>query len=205
MYSSCQFLSKNNTIGLPEAGVGHDLVALNIQRGRDHGIPRYNALRVGMGLQPVTSINEISNNPTVRLALETAYDNNVDMIDAWIGGLAEDHVQGGMVGELFATIIKDQFQRLMVSDPFFYLNDPELTDRFQLLRDMQIIDLDRVKLSDILARNTNLPVSHNDNVMVAITRRPPHSIWEKLEPHLHEKIKHLKKEIREKQHAGEGN
>jgi len=40
--------------------VVNDLGALDIARGRDHGIPKYNALRQAFGLQPVTSFAEIT-------------------------------------------------------------------------------------------------------------------------------------------------
>jgi peroxidase len=128
-------------------------VSLNIQRGRDHGIPKYNALRVGLGLSNATSFANITSDPTVQQALSDAYGGKVDTIDAWIGGLAEEHVSGGMVGELFATIIGDQFERLMHGDPFFFLNDEDLQDH--KLR-TEVMDVSKVKLSDIMAANTDL-------------------------------------------------
>lgn len=42
-----------------EERVELDLFSLNIQRGRDHGIPTYNALRQASGLSPITSFEEI--------------------------------------------------------------------------------------------------------------------------------------------------
>jgi hypothetical protein len=43
-------------------------------------------------------------------------------MDAFVGGLAEDHVENGAVGELFATIICDQFHRLKNGDRHWYEN-----------------------------------------------------------------------------------
>ena len=37
---------------------------------------------------------------------------DINDIDLWIGGLAENHVNGGMLGELFSAIVGDQFSRL---------------------------------------------------------------------------------------------
>lgn len=42
-------------------------------------------------------------------------------IDCWLGGLAEVHVTGGLLGETFDTIFVDQIGRLMDGDRFYYL------------------------------------------------------------------------------------
>jgi peroxidase len=142
-------------------------VSLNIQRGRDHGIPSYNDLRVGLLLSPATSFADISSNSAVQQALSDAYDGDVSMVDAWVGGLAEGHVEGGMVGELFATIISDQFTRLMHGDPFFFLRDDDLKQ--SLLVD-RVIDVSTVTFADILTANTELFDFHqDDNVFLAST------------------------------------
>jgi len=102
---------------------GDDLMARDVQRGRDNGIPNYNALRVAMGLPAVTSFAQISINPKVQQELAQAYPGGVNTIDAFEGGLAEDHVPGSDVGPLFQRIIVNQFSRLRDGDRFFYLNE----------------------------------------------------------------------------------
>lgn len=44
-----------------------------------------------------------------------------NQIDCWVGGLAEVHVTGGLLGETFDTIFVDQIGRLMDGDRFYYL------------------------------------------------------------------------------------
>ena len=44
----------------------------------------------------------------------------VDDIDLWMGALSEDHVNGGQVGELIFTVLRNQFTRLRDGDRFWY-------------------------------------------------------------------------------------
>jgi peroxidase len=145
---------RNFLFGQPGQG-GLDLVSLNLQRGRDHGLADYNATRVAYGLKPVTSFAEITNNAEVQAALREAY-GDVNNIDLWVGALAEDHIKGGSVGPLIDRILTDQFTRLRDGDRFWYQRDLTLAEQ-RLVRG--------TSLADIVAMNsttTNL----QDNVFV---------------------------------------
>ena len=109
---------RNFLFGPPGAG-GFDLAALNIQRGREHGLPDYNQARADYGLPRRASFAEISSDPSVVAALSSTYAS-VDEIDPWVGGLAEDHLPGALVGELVAKVLVDQFTRVRDGDRFFY-------------------------------------------------------------------------------------
>ena len=111
---------RNTLFGPPGAG-GIDLAAVDIERGRDVGLPDYNQARIDMGLAPVTSFAEITSDLSVQAILEQLYDT-VNDIDVIVGGLAEDHVPGAMVGELFQIVIADQFTRLRDGDRFWHEN-----------------------------------------------------------------------------------
>lgn len=143
---------RNFLFGPPGAG-GFDLASLNIQRGRDHGLADYNTTRVAYGLDPVTSFDEISSNPDVVAALQATYDS-VDDIDLWVGGLAEDHVPGASMGELFRTILVDQFTRLRDGDRFWYQN---------VFTGRQLEAIEQTSLSEIITRNTDI-TSLQENV-----------------------------------------
>ena len=101
---------------------GEDLMAHDVQRDRDNGIPDYNSLRVAMGLPAVTSFSQISSDVTVQQELSAAYPGGVNTLDAFEGGLAEAHVPGSDVGPTFQAIMVNQFARLRDGDRFFYLN-----------------------------------------------------------------------------------
>jgi hypothetical protein len=102
---------------------GQDLMARDVQRARDDGIGTYNQVRVAFGLPAVTSFAQITSNVTVQQELEKAYNNNVNEIDPFEGGLAEDHMAGSDMGPLFTTILSTQFSRLENGDRFFYQNE----------------------------------------------------------------------------------
>lgn len=99
-----------------------DLAALNIQRGRDHNIPSYNNLRTFYGLPKLRTIQQITKNVGLQIKLEKAYGDDINKIDAWVGGISEDHVTGSL-GPLFARIWLREFTRLRDGDRFHFEND----------------------------------------------------------------------------------
>ncbi|MEO1526373.1 MAG: peroxidase family protein [Planctomycetota bacterium] len=143
---------RNFLFGPPGAG-GLDLVSLNIQRGRDHGLDDYNGTRVAYGLEAFESFEELTSDVELQQNLETLY-GDVNNIDLWVGLLAEDHARDGSLGELASTIIVDQFERLRDGDRFWYENT---MDRGQVRM------INRTSLADIIERNTNV-TSLQDNV-----------------------------------------
>ena len=143
---------RNQLFGPAGAG-GLDLAALNIQRGRDHGLASYNDTREAYGLQRKTSFAEITIDPDLQVALASVY-SDVDEIDLWIGALAETHLPGAPVGELIAASMIRQFVDLAEGDRFFYRFDPELAD--------MVDEIDATRLSDILMRNCDLTSMNPD-------------------------------------------
>ncbi len=139
--------------GAPGAG-GFDLAALNIQRGRDHGLPGYNDLREALGLRRARSFADVSSDPEVRARLAAAYAD-VDAVDAWVGGLAEDPLPGALVGELVARIVGDQFRALRDGDRFWYARRLDRRARARL---------ESTRLSDVIRRNTGIRDEIPDDV-----------------------------------------
>ena len=145
----------------PPGGGGVDLASLNIQRGRDHGLPDYNTMRQAFELSAVNDFPEITTDIALQQMLKDQY-GNVDNIDAWVGGLAEDHLDGAAVGELIAASLRDQFLRLRDGDRFFYRNDPDLSHPDVLA----IIDLEQVTLARIIDLNTSMTNMPNNVFLV---------------------------------------
>jgi hypothetical protein len=137
---------RNVLFGAPGSGAGgQDLFALDIQRGRDVGLNTLNQTRIAYGLAPYTSFAQITSDVSVQHELKQLY-GNVNNVELFVGGLAEDHASGSSVGPTFAAIIADQFQRLRAGDPYFYLNQPQLAQ----------YGVDHVTLATIIGRNTGL-------------------------------------------------
>lgn len=114
------FLFKNR---FGERPYGMDLAAVNIHRGRDHGIGTYtqlatHCLQQSFGTWP--SLRKVMSADAVK-RLQLVYDDPQD-VDLFIGGLMETHADGAKVGPTFQCIIADTFFRLRFGDRFFYDN-----------------------------------------------------------------------------------
>ncbi len=137
---------RNFLFGPPGSG-GFDLVSLNIQRGRDHGLASFNQSRRDLGLSPYTSFSEITTDASLATALETVYQGDIEDIDLWVGGLSENHIAGGSIGETFSAILIDQFTRLRDGDRFWYEN---------IFTGQELEDIRNTTLKDIIERNTDI-------------------------------------------------
>lgn len=145
--------------GDPAQG-GLDLAALNIQRGRDLGVASYNDLREALGLTRAESFSDVTSDVALAAELEALY-GDVDSIDAWVGGLAEDPHGDGIVGELFSTVILDQFLRIRDGDPYWSENSA--------LPQKELDSLWSTTLAEVIERNSDIDAIQ-DNVMVAYDR-----------------------------------
>ncbi|MBY0339099.1 MAG: hypothetical protein K2X11_20975 [Acetobacteraceae bacterium] len=126
--------------------VAMDLAAINIQRGRDLGLGTLNETRAALHMSLYTDFSQITSDATTAAALRAAY-GSVDRVDLWTGGLAEDHINGGMLGETFAFLVGEQFMRLRDGDRLYFENQG--FDRATLGAIRQ------TSLSDIILRNTD--------------------------------------------------
>ena len=140
---------RNFLFGAPGQG-GFDLAALNIQRGRDHGIADYNSVRAAYGLPRITSFAQLTDDKAVQDSLAATYGqgpDGVNRLDLWVAGLAEKHLPGSSLGETFTRIIVDQFARLRDGDRYWYQNS--------LPADL-VREIKSTSLADIVRRNTTL-------------------------------------------------
>ena len=135
---------RNFLFGDPSAPVvfGLDLASINIQRGRDHGLPAYNAVRRAYTGNRARQFRDITRDRSLERALASTY-KDINDIDLWVGLLAEDKLQGSSVGRTLHEILKTQFEQLRDGDRYFYLHD-----QFLGRRDRDRIN--NIRLSDVI-------------------------------------------------------
>ncbi|MBB4004415.1 peroxidase family protein [Aurantimonas endophytica] len=91
-------------------------------------------------------------NPDIAIAMQsdgTGIVKGIDRVDFWVGGLAEAHVNGGIVGETFWVVLSEQFERLQDADRFYYISRFDEFDFYENFIDGQ-------EFADIVARNTGM-------------------------------------------------
>ncbi len=129
-------------------GSGLDLPSISIQRGRDHGLPNYNAIRKFYTGSAITKFSDITSNGQLASRLSDLYGGNVNNIDLFVGLFAEDRLSGKALGATAHNMTKKQFENLRDGDFYYFMNDPAFnkanTDRIAT-----------TSLSTIIQRNSN--------------------------------------------------
>lgn len=131
---------------------GHDLTALGIQRGRDHGIAEYVKWREACGLAPVEKWDDLYSFMDKKRVdrLKQSY-RSVQDIDLIPGALAEYHVVGSLVGPTHLCIISKQFKKTRLGDRFWF----EIQNQPQSFTKNQLKEIYKSSLARIICDNSD--------------------------------------------------
>lgn len=145
----------------PDEG-GLDLTSLNIQRGRDLGLPGYNYYRkiCGSGkYKEVSTIDQLADGVFLTRSnvekLKKIYDH-IDDIDLFVGGVLEIPYKKALLGPAFLCIIGDQFSRLKVGDRFWFENGGPGNDPATAFSLPRLDSIRNANMARILCDNTDI-------------------------------------------------
>jgi hypothetical protein len=106
-------------LSVPFAG-NIDLATIDVLRDRERGVPRYNEFRRQIGLNPITRFEDLTTDPEVLAELKRIYNNDIEMIDALVGQLAETvRPEGFGFGETAFQIFIMNASRRLMTDRFY--------------------------------------------------------------------------------------
>lgn len=132
-----------------------DLAALNLNRGRDHGIPSYNDFRALCGFPRASKFSDFGDfiKPFNIAKLQRVY-SHVDDVDFYVGGLSEEPQNGVLVGSTFACIIANQFKDFKKGDRFYYENGPQNSPT--AFNPGQLREIKKSSLASMICKNYDL-------------------------------------------------
>ena len=146
------------------ASPGLDLAALNIHRGRDHGLPPYTIWR-NFCARVFGTFGPFENFIT-NLNFLNVY-GSLDTVDLWIAGLAEERLPDSLLGPTFACLFGLTFANVRNGDAFYY-------DRPGVFTPEQVKGIKQDTLSRVLCDNLdNLPMIQPDAFLSNFTARVP--------------------------------
>ena len=111
-----------------EGNIFGDLMAINIQRARDHGLPGYAHYREVLGLGAVNSFDDLSDSfSSEQIAKFNDVYKNVKDIDCFPARLSEHPLKGSALGSVITHFILKQMGKFRSGDRFWYERDDHLT------------------------------------------------------------------------------
>ncbi|XP_059611568.1 peroxidase [Phlebotomus argentipes] len=149
----------------PQKPCGLDLVSLNIQRGRDHGLPGYPEWRRKCGLSRADSWQKMRGimGPESVQRLQTLYQRPED-VDVYTGALLEKPTNDSLVGPVLLCMLGDQFVRLKEGDSFWY----ERTQGPQRFTPAQRNEIRKTTLAGIICANADAVDQAQKQVMRSV-------------------------------------
>ncbi|XP_031334842.1 peroxidase-like isoform X2 [Photinus pyralis] len=165
---------------------GFDIVSLDIQRGRDHGLPTYASFRSIIGYPNVTQFSTLEDvTPMEHVTLlRKVYQSPWD-IDLIIGGMSERPLPNSLLGPTFSYIIGEQMKRTKNGDRYFYTNKKQPNP----FTDAQLKEIQKVTLARIFCDNGDDIVYMQPKVFMQICdSNPLVSCTGNVIPHLNLKV-----------------
>jgi hypothetical protein len=95
-----------------------DLGTVDVLRDRERGVPRYNRFRRLLHKAPVTSFEELTDNPQWAAELRRVYNNDLEMVDTHVGLMAEPLPKGFGFSDTAFRIFLLMASRRLKSDRF---------------------------------------------------------------------------------------
>ena len=157
-----EFLNKVLTTQLFKTNIsaGMDLASLNIQRSRDHGLPGFKTWQ--NFCQRIFNITSDAENQLTFLRFIQLY-GNMQNVELWVGGLAEDRLPGSLLGATFACIFGLTFRNVRDGDRFYY-------ERPVVFTRPQRRQIQRTTLSSVICDNTKTETIQPDAFLSNQTR-----------------------------------
>lgn len=135
--------------------LGKDLLSLDVDRGRDHGIPPYVHYRKLCGLRPVHTFDEFKKECKSYDAvnrLQAVYGNHFEDLDLVAGLVLEKPVPGSFYGPTAVCIMGEQYYRLKYADRFWF---EHLYHPGAFSKD-QVHDIMKISMATLICRNTDV-------------------------------------------------
>ena len=133
-----------------------DLLAFNINRGRDHGLQPYiNYVKQCFNITINTFadlVPKFMNQQSIQ-QLQAVYSDVRD-VDFYAGGLKENIVPNWTIGPTFGCIISNQFSKIKTGDRFWYENGPNTSPTAFTLNQLQQIK--NVTLAGLICNNYDI-------------------------------------------------
>ncbi|XP_017790614.1 PREDICTED: peroxidase-like isoform X1 [Habropoda laboriosa] len=150
------FAANKNSLGL-------DTISLDIQRGRDHGLPGYNHYRKYCEIAAAKNFDDFLDHiPMEMIQKLRAVYTHPDDVDLIIGGMAERPVDDGLLGPTFRCLIFEQFSRTRRTDRYFY----DSAYQPYPFTPEQLAEIRRVTLARIFCNNGNNVTYMQPNVFL---------------------------------------